>query len=120
MLLKLPAHAPPGVVAHKAEGRLSVGAARLFTADGDAAPVPVILHRVPADVLQHLAQVEGAAQQMGVLNAPGLGLKAQSVGLALHLNDAAGLLQQLRQVKGLVLQHDGARLQPVHIQHVVY
>ena len=70
----------------------------------DAFP-SVILPRVPADVLQHLAQVEGAAQQMGVLNAPGLGLKAQSVGLALHLNDAAGLLQQLRQVKGLVLQH---------------
>ena len=27
--------------------------------------------------------MEGAAQQMGVLNAPGLGLKAQLVGLAL-------------------------------------
>ena len=117
MLQKRLAHADAGVGNGPAIGHHLVFHPQALEARGDASPHPVILHRVAGDIQQHLAQVEGAAVDVGQLH----GVRALvadhgDAGLSGPLlDDGEDIRGQRFQVQRFSGQHDLSALQLAHL-----
>ena len=118
-LLKFLAHTQAGVGAGQADPAALAVAGELLAAGADRAALPVVLDGVAGDVLQHLAQVQGAAQQMWVGQRRAVRDEGHAPPLGLRFQQAQHAVAQLRQVKGNVLQLHLAALQLGHVQHIV-
>ena len=64
--------------------------------------------------------MQRAADQFGVLHLHGSAPDADAALCRLFFQHGAGLVQQLRQVKGHLFQHDLAGFQLAHVQHFVH
>ena len=120
VLLVFLAHADARVGADELEPCRIVRAAELAAGERNGAVLPVVLDGIAVNVHQNALDVYGTAHQRGVRHLPRRAQNADAALLGGIFQRRADRVQQLKQVKGPLLQRHFAGFQLAHVQHLIH